>query len=267
MKKIKSTIIFLLCYLVFQSCTPVEGCKDPLASNFDPEADKNCCCQYYQLKFEIDHNVDSLGTDFNLLSAYPDADLNFYQVKSSAILISSISLINRSGESFSVIDKIELPLSSGGSELFTNDFNVIKPGTFINSIGGFSSFGDFERLRFLVGLNNSASRANALEIYDNTNPLSYLNSNAFFDANSNTFNYGKWEIINTNTSDTSFYKIADTVWIELPINVVAKDGLDTRIPLRLNYSILFEGISFTNDNQVLIEQKIKNNLRNAFSIQ
>ena len=94
-----------------------------------------------------------------------------------------------------------------------------------------------------------------------------INSNTFFDANSNTFNYGKWEIINTNTSDTSFYKIADTVWIELPINVVAKDGFDTRIPLRLNYSILFEGISFTNDNQVLIEQKIKNNLRNAFSIQ
>jgi len=267
MKFFKSVFYFILLSFLLQSCTPVEGCKDPLASNFDPEADKNCCCQYYQLKFEIDHSIDSLGTDFNLLSAYPDADINFYQVKSSAILISSISLINRSGESFSVIDKIELPLSSGGSELFTNDFNVIKPGTFINSIGGFSSFGNFERLKFLVGLNNSASRANALEIYDNTNPLSYLNTNTFFDANSNTFNYGKWEIINTNTSDTSFYKIADTVWIELPINVVAKDGFDTRIPLRLNYSILFDGISFSNDSQTLIEQKIKNNLRNAFSIQ
>lgn len=38
--------IFLLSCAMLMSCKKKEGCTDPTATNYDPDATKNCCCEY-----------------------------------------------------------------------------------------------------------------------------------------------------------------------------------------------------------------------------
>jgi len=267
MKAFQVTITFLILAFLIQSCGRVEGCNDPLAKNYNAEADKTCCCEYYQLRFDIAHVSDSMATTFSALAPYSDADGNIYQVKSAALLLSSVSLIRSNGTSAEVGDSVMLPLQSSTSGWFRDDFSVLRPGTFINKIGNFTNFGPYEKVRFLVGLVANAAQTKGEDMSDANHPLAASNSIGMYDLNSSTYNFGRWEIIKSTLSDTVFYSLKDTVWVELPYNVVAVDGIDTKIPIQFNYSRLFEGISFVSDDSSTVVQKIKNNTRYAFSIQ
>lgn len=267
MKALQVSIIFLMLACFLQSCGSVEGCNEPLAKNYNAEADKVCCCEYYQLRFDMAHVSDAAGTAFSPLAPYSDADGHVYQVKSAALLLSSVSLIRSDGTSAEVGDSILLPLQSSTSEWFADDFSLLLPGTFINKIGSFTHFGPYEKVRFLVGLAGNAATTKGEDLSDATNPLAASNSTAMYDSNSDAYNFGRWEIIKSTLSDTTFYVLRDTVWVELPYNVTAFDGVDTRIPIQFNYTRLFDGISFVNDDSTTVVQKIKNNTRHAFSIQ
>lgn len=253
-----STLIFALV-----SCAGEEGCTDPLAKNFDPEADKNCCCQYYQLRFDIDHSTDTFGTTFGILNYYNDAAGDPYQIKSSALLISDVSLLKADGTAYNVSDSILTTLQNGNSSWLRDDFLYLKPGTFISNVGSFVNFGDFNKIRFLVGLSGIAAQSdgNALA---SSHPLS--SSNAFYNAVNGTYRTGRWEIIK-NVTDTTVYELSDTVWVELDYSISCRDGFDTVIPLGFNYSTLMQDIVFVSDDSLTVLQKIKNNVRNAFYIQ
>ena len=256
----------VLGFRLFTSCSGIEACSDPLARNYDAEADVNCCCQYYQLRFDISQVSDSSGTPLVVLNAYPDAAGDFYQLKSSAILISSVVLIDAAGQEKRIDNQIEIPLKNGNSAFEKNDFSILKPGVFIENIGDFTSFGNFVTLRFLIGLNDVSKFADATKITASDNPLSENNSTGLYDPLSTDYNYGKWEIIQSNSTDTVVYNLKDSVWIQLPVNITAKDGVDTDIAIRLNYAKIFETVSFQNDDSLTIIQKIKSNLAHAFSV-
>jgi hypothetical protein len=257
-------IFFCLALIsVFVSCTSVEGCTDPVAENFDPEADKNCCCLYYQLRFDIDHSIDTFGTSFNLLNFYTDAAGAAYQIKSSAMLISDVSLIKTDGTAFYVNDSILTTLQNGSSSWLRDDFFYLKPGNFISDVGAFTTFGDYSKVRFLVGLSGTATQSDGA-VLSTTHPLSATNS--FYDATSGRYRSGRWEIIK-NVTDTTLYELTDTVWVELDYPLSSRDGFDTVVPLGFNYSTLMQDIVFATDDSTSVIQKIKNNVRNAFYIQ
>jgi hypothetical protein len=265
----KLTLILLsACSLFFLvSCAGVEACSDPLARNFDAEADVNCCCQYFQLRFNISQEIDTSGTELVLLNAYPDAAGDFFQIKNAVILLSAVKLIDGSGNKKEIDNQIEIPLINGSSVWVKNDFTLIRPGTFIENIGDFTSFADYDSIQFLIGLNEVLNNADASKITDSDNPLSINNPAAIYDSNSGSYSFGKWEIIKSNIADTTIYSLNDKILIQLPIQVSARDGVDTEISIRLNYAKIFEGISFQNDDALTVIQKIKTNLPNAFSVQ
>ena len=252
------TVAFML-----TSCAGIEGCNDPLAENFDPEADKNCCCTYYQLRFDIDHSIDTFGTPFNLLNFYTDAAGAAYQIKSAALLISDVSLIKADGTAYMTNDSILTTLQNGSSSWLRDDFFYLKPGNFISDVGSFTTFGDYSKVRFLVGLSGTASQTDGAAL-SATHPLSATNS--FYNSASSRYRSGRWEIIK-NVTDTTVYELTDTVWVELDYPLSCRDGFDTVLPLGFNYNSLMQDIVFASDDSTTVIQKLKNNVRNGFYIQ
>jgi hypothetical protein len=252
-------IIFIISALSLYSCAGIEGCIDPVARNFDPEADKNCCCQYYQLRLDMVHSIDSFNTPFVLFNFYSDANADAYQIKSTSILISDVALLKADGTASYVNDSILLS-SSSGSSWQRNDFSNIRPGVFVNNIGSFTDFGNYVKLRFLVGLQDALQQTDGSNL-STAHPLS--TASEFNSANG--FLTGRWEIIN-NLNEPMLYFLSDTVWVELDYPVSCIDGADTNIPLGLNYNALMQGIAFASDDSTTVVQKIKNNIRNAFYI-
>lgn len=60
------SLLLILLSLVLGGCySDIEDCLDPTATNFNPEADEDCCCKYPQVKtslvFKSDTNSYSLG--------------------------------------------------------------------------------------------------------------------------------------------------------------------------------------------------------------
>ena len=247
----------------FVSCAGVEGCTDPLAENFDAEADKDCCCKYYQLRFDIEQSIDTFGSPFSLLTFYNDAAGAPYQIKSSAMLISDVSLLKADGSAFYVSDSILTTLQNGSSSWLRDDFFYLKPGTFISDIGSFTSFGDYTKVRFLVGLSGTATQSDG-SVLSATHPLSATNS--FYNAASGRYRSGRWEIIK-NVTDTTLYELTDTVWVEMDYPLSCRDGFDTVVPLGFNYNTLLQDIVFATDDSTTVIQKLKNNIRNAFYVQ
>ena len=257
-------LLFCLAIVITSvSCAGVEGCNDPLAKNFDAEADKNCCCVYHQLRFDIDHSIDSFGTAFNLMNYYTDAAGAAYQIKSSALLISEISLLKADGTAYQINDSILTTLQNGSSSWLRDDFIYLKPGTFISNIGSFINFGDYAKVRFLVGLRGEAAQSDGA-LLNSAHPLS--SNNGFYDAISGSYRSGRWEFIK-NVTDTTVYELTDTVWVELDYSVSCRDGFDTAVPLGFNYNTLMQDIVFASDDSLSVIQKLKNNIRNAFYIQ
>ncbi len=254
------TVILIISNFLL-SCSGKEGCNVPYAKNFDPEADKNCCCEYYKLRFDMQHVIDSFNAPFRLFDFYQDASSDAFQVKSISMLISNVSLVKNDGSEYFVEDSLLLPKITGSSAWFRDDFTILRPETFINNIGSFTDLDDYVKIRFIIGNLNSVIDGSSV---NSSHPLS-LNS-GFYDSENSDYRSARFQIIK-NISDTVQYYLKDTVWVELDYNISAIDGTDSKIPLSLNYVKLFENISFITDDSSQIVQKFKNNTKNAFFIQ
>ncbi|MCB9183271.1 MAG: T9SS C-terminal target domain-containing protein [Flavobacteriales bacterium] len=56
------------------ACKKKEGCTDPAATNYDPDADKDCCCEYATVK---EFTVTDLGGGVSQISGETDVDFTF----------------------------------------------------------------------------------------------------------------------------------------------------------------------------------------------
>ncbi len=252
-----------LILLLFYSCNRVEGCTDPLAENFDAAADRDCCCTYYQLSLSVDHHLDTL--DFNYFTAYPDANNDSFELREMGFLCSKFELIKADGSSFGVNDSINLRLVDGSTLDFRDDFTALRPGTFVHNVGDFLEFGDYTKIRFLLGLEAPATLVEATSIDNPAQPLSNQHSPSFYTGTD--YQHAFFEVILPDLADTIRFEVQDTFWIELDYNISAVDGADANIPLAIDYANIFNGISFINDDSATVVQKIQNNIHAAFSIQ
>ena len=256
-------IIVLLSTIFYASCERVEGCADPLAENYDAEADKSCCCTYYQLYADVNHLADTLSLSY--FTPYADANNDTFELQEAAFLCSNFGLITNTGRLGVVRDTIDFRLQNGNSQQFTDDFSVLKPNVFIRNIGDFLDYDSYEKVRFLIGLDENAASVDANQVGNVEHPLSSQNTTNFF--NGQSYNTAFFEVIIRPTTDTIRFEIQDTFWMEFNYNVIAQDGRDTPIPLSIDYLRVFDGISFVNDDSITIVQKIKNNIKDGISIQ
>ncbi|MFN0033841.1 MAG: hypothetical protein ACKVUS_02165 [Saprospiraceae bacterium] len=156
---LKLATFLLLLATLFAACfEPKEGCLDIAATNFEAGADKDCCCEYPKLVLMVSQVYDTLL--FRNDSLYPDAGGHLFRIKSVAFYLSEFQLF-QGGNAFKVSDTLTLQTFVGNdtsSQLFTNDFLLVRRTPIDYAVGTFPQDGIFEEVNFRLGLSNDAQK-------------------------------------------------------------------------------------------------------------
>lgn len=261
--------LLLLAIVGLEACQkPTEGCMHPRAINFNAEADKNLGCNYYQLQLNFSHSLDSTGTVYQFKTIHIDIDGDTFWIKDLKLLLTNLHLRKADGTEAHIVDQIMIPLLDGESLTISDNFYVAQNkgnGTIASDLGGWVTLDTFETVHFTVGVADSRLSGIDYElIRPLTHPLADTSESAY--NNSSQAYYSGWTSLNTlNNTDSFTLAWSDTLAIELAYPVIALDAQNISINIRLNYSQLFEGVSFSNDDNNTIINKLQNNLRNAFT--
>ena len=241
----------------------------PRAENFSPEADqdKNDVCVYYQLELQMQHYANTLSNDTLMFgSLLYDADNTPFYLSNLKLLAGELHLVKASnGEE--VISPESAPFyNSNSTPTYVEDnFFISTPESYTAEITGWSELGDFDRIRFHLGIPDAIRTTNPALVTEKNHPLSTTADRYMFDSTSMSYLTAQMVVRQPISGDTLTLDFFDYIPIELPYTVTVQDGLNTPIRLRLDYLALFNGISFTNDSSPVIKDKITQNFPTAFS--
>lgn len=260
--------LFLLLIVVsFGACQePVEGCMHPRASNFSPKADEDIGCNYYQLKLMMKYGYNStLADDFVYGTVLYDADGTPFTISQMPFLLSHVHLVRVTGEEEIGPEDLTV-FDDANNRYYTEDnFGIIAPSKNEVLVSGWVKLGDFDRVRFRVGVPKEVRNTLPSRVTENNHPLSTSAAVYMYDSTATQYATTFVELSLPNTSQSMRFDFFDNWDIELPYAVTAVDGADVEVNLRLNYATLFNGISFSNDDSTTIHNKIKQNIPTAFS--
>lgn len=268
MKFFLAALVFAL--LSFTACTKkVDGCMHPRAENFNPEADedKNDACNYYQLTLAMQHYASTLTNDTLKLGNWLyDANNEPFYLSTMKILGGQLHLVKTGTD-----EEIESPESApfynaNGTPIYVEDnFFISKLEDYSYNIAGWTELGSFDRLRFHLGIPDAIRATNPSLVTEEKHPLSTTASTYMFDSTSMSYLTAKMVVVQPNSNTTLTFNFFDYIPIELPYVINVVDGINTPIRLRLDYLTLFNGISFTNDSEAIIKDKISQNFLTSFS--
>lgn len=247
--------------LVLAACNKPEGCMDPLALNYDPEAEVDKGCTYaegYPLEMhfhgalnggelveEQQYTINGVATQINLLQFY----------------VSGISLI-----------------SADGDTVTSDTYLLVRPETEEYAIGDFPA-GDYTKLIFHVGIDSLTNHADPSQ-YNLGDPLSAqtpsmhwgwsfgyiflrIDGEVDSDADGSPDPAGTFEM---HMGDDHYLKN-----IELDYAVTIGDGLENIVHLDADWDSFFTGVDMVNDNTVhgtdnlSLAALLFDNLSNVFS--
>jgi hypothetical protein len=272
MQIIKSIGIFCLLLLAVAAChTPVKGCLELAATNFDASADKNCCCEYPKLVFNIDQYFGDSDVYIpgKLVEWSPG---NLGRLNSVVFYLSDFQ-VQQNDEFMPVTDTIRLKTyPNSASQLFTNDFQLVRriksPKEY--KIGEFREGGSFSAVKFSLGLSETANQVIATQA-PSGHPLQTQEEYLWLNQ---TDGYVFLQIILTRDTaastlpDTLNFTKADFAKKEMNFtgDFTHKEGYDFTLLMNLNFKPWFEGIDWVMDDQIAIKSKIVQNLPNAFHV-
>lgn len=245
---------------------PVEGCTNPRAVNFNAEADENVGCNYYQLVLEMQYR-DNGGNVFNYGNTLTDADGSPFVVNSMPILTSQYHLLETtSGEEASSVERLDVITASSNRVNVEDNFAILKPDAATVPAAGWATLGTFDQLEFSVGIPDNIRNGNPSKVEEQGHPLSTSASSYMYDSMVAEYTTSFVNITLPNTGQNITFSLFGQNTVSLPYAARAEDGQDVQIRLQLNYEALFDGVSFTNDPEVIIKSKIEQNFANAFSV-
>ncbi len=262
-----SSFIILVC---FSACfEPKEGCLDIAATNFDAGADKDCCCEYPKLVLRVDQVYDTLL--FLNDSLYPDASGHKFRIKSVAFYLSDFQLF-QNGESFRVSDTLTLNTFLGNdttSQLFTNDFQLVRRSPIDYVIGAFRQDGNFDALSFRFGLSDEAQKIIPTKA-PNGHPLS-PQPDSLWRGQTAGFVFLEAVVVRDSSAtppDTLRFLQSD---LGQPLIgamglFVHPTGYNFPLVLKVDYNKMFEGVNWTVHDTSAWRAKIVLNLPNTFSV-
>jgi hypothetical protein len=267
---------WLICNLAAGCYQPKEGCLDIGAVNYDVSADDPCpdCCKYPQLSITFQHQVllpdTTLTFKYNTSYPTPFDGSHYFSIERSRFFVSNFRLVNDKGAAFGSSDSIQLEAPAGTALTVENNFAKVDRDIFQpNVIGKFLAQGNFNQLRFTVGLESPLQQ---------TNPETIPGNHAL-STTSDTIMYKKGTgyipnllVLNRDTlPDTTPWTLWLTdpkeISLDLPKPFQLDRGFNVKITLRINYLGWFEGIDFQNDSPLTIQQKITSNLPYTFFVE
>ena len=266
------SLIFLL-----QSCYEAkEGCLDIKASNFDFDADidccieEECCCIYPSLTLDVVHKLykDSLD-NFNLGMQYDWPIGNgLFIIENIRFYLSKFEL--HGSTSLHIEDSINMDIQnqdgSIGEITVEDNFVLVQPGVFSYTIGEIQNTGSFDSLSMQYGVYAPANNAlpeslpngHALSVKE---PIMQINA---FQGYINCQVVLKKDTFDTTTNDTLNLFSTEQIPFDLIPPQIVDNGLNKTIKLRINYLEWFQGIDFALDNNDELIAKMSNNLASSF---
>ena len=266
------SFVLLLWLFALTACTDKrEGCLDIEATNFDASADKNCCCTYPKLIFKV---APLFGTaTWKPDTAYEYSAGKWFRLKQIVYYLSDFQLI-KNGEVFTLSDTSTFSVwgSAGDttSKILTNDFLLIRRTAETYPAGTFRTAGDFESVRFRVGIPPAAQEV-IPDLAPGNHPLRLQPEGLWMGRDTG---FAAMKLIFTR--DTATTTVPDTLWIGRPDFdhlTVQGDGLfrhqsgyDFVLKLSADYRELFQGVDLSGGDITSWKSQIVSNLPDALRV-
>ena len=245
---------------------PVEGCTNPRAENFNPEADQNTDCTFYQLTVEWQHHADSLPSDTVVQgSVLTDAAGEAFLVDDCRILGSQVRLTALGGAPISSPESILLPTVNGQQTVEDNFFGI-GLGQYSADATGWITLGSFDTLTLQLGLDTVLSVVSPSSLDNPGHPLGSSANPYVYDSLQNQYNTLLLTVIQPNNNNRSIsIALTEPITYRFVYPITVLDGMDIPIRLRLDYGQLLQGIRWSTDTEAAIRTRLLQNLPNALT--
>lgn len=271
--RLPSTVYLLLLTLfLFPSCfEPKKACLDIEAANFDASADKDCCCVYPKLKLLVTQNYND--TTFKTSEVYSNNLGQLFRIKSIVFYLSDFQLI-QGGTTYAVSDTLSLRKFGANpgdtlTQIFTDDFLLIRRENISNEIGTFRQTGTFDSVKFRLGLPTDANlvvpgKAPA------GHPLRPQGEN-LWQGRGAGYVFAQ-VIVNRDTLSATPPDTLSFTKADLPDYFITggslfhKTGYDFVFTLTTDFKYLFDGVDWTTGNKSDWKMKMRDNLPNVFLV-
>lgn len=226
--------------LVLAACNKPEGCMDPLALNYDPEAEVDKGCTYAESYPMSMHFHSSLnGVDLVEEQQYTINGVNTH-IELVQFYVSGIALINANGDTIN-----------------SDTYLLVKPENDEYSIGDFPP-GDYTKLIFHVGVDSITNHSDP-SVYELKDPLSAQTPSMHWgwsfgyiflriDGEVDSDGDGTPDPAGTFEMHTGEDRYLATVEIDYPITI--GNGQENILHLDANWDLFFAGVDMANDNTV-----------------
>ena len=279
----KSLLIGLGVWMLCSTCyTPIEGCLDINATNYQVDTDRSCggCCTYPDLTVDFQHKVVLPDTVYNLVyedSTYFDGAGNAFSIRNIDLYFSEAHLVRPDGSILQVTDTLQLPVEQAdGSvqlEVIEDNFTQVNPGVFgQKTMGKILGSGSFNQVQFKLGVPDPANLVAPVE-FPLEHPLA--DTALYIDQTEGRLFYridlfriqGQADTIETRILISGSDQLRT---LELPVDEPAEFYLDPgrapKIELRIDYLTWFRDVDLVTDPPSLIAEKIVNNATQSFSV-
>ncbi len=264
MRRSLKLAIFLSFALGLGSCYEQrEGCLDALASNFEIDADVNCCCEYPALTFTLKHLYDTINFDLNRVyynqrgQGFTPLQIDFYF---SDVMVAQ-------GSDWITVDEM-IDINQGSMIVpQPDDVTHLSRSGFEFPVGDFLAAGDFHAVRFSVGLNPPEIEAQSTMFEEDSHPLD-TTGNSLWNDDLGYLQYHLQMVADTMRRDTLLLRAAasPSIPIELSIDLNKSRGSKLSIPLAIDYREWFADIDFESDDEETMRQKIAMGIGKSISI-
>ncbi len=264
--------------LSLPSCfEPESGCLNTEALNYALDADNPCsdCCEFPSLVLDVQHRFvrDSLteGVLPGNTTHLDDFD-QVFQFKTLRYFISNLHLTDNTGQTLEVEEELGLVVIEGSRirlDTVEDNFALVDATQLSDyTIGTIKGGGDFVSVGLDFGLVDPTSKSDINELPDG-HPLSepdlYIDDDqgyVFFEMEL----YRDTSQLSLDSVKVQLDKTLVAPQLNFPIDFSLNPGFNTEVILRIDYAALLEGVNVRLDTEEQIQDKIVNNLTNAFLV-
>ncbi|MBC8047451.1 MAG: hypothetical protein H7Y00_11695 [Fimbriimonadaceae bacterium] len=229
--------ITLLSFFII-SCDKKEGCMDDTASNYDPDAEKDCCCEYI-----VDDHTSYKLHMHQFVGAEEFVPGNLYtiggvktQLDVARFYISNIRLVD----------------SAGNETPFTGIYLLADPGFEDYDLGD-QFAGNYTKIRLDIGLDSATNHSDPGD-YPSSSPLSYQSPAMNWGWD---FGYmfmlihGEVDTDNDGITDGNLINHLGTddflTTVEIDYALITEPATENIIHLTVNWADFYNGIDLSTD--------------------
>lgn len=236
---------------LFGCFEPTKGCLDIEAANFDASADEDCCCQYPSWRLGVSQVY---GADIFRLDSVYENEFGVFRVRNMVVYLSDFALLQNGGQWRQVEDlqtfKVFGPLVEDTLEKsFVDDFQLLRRTSTELNLGTFRYNGNFEGIRFRMGLSDEANTVIPSKAPAN-HPLRPQGEGLWQNRDN-----GYWAAMIIVAKDTTQQAIPDTLrfsnadlnaaFVNQNIAFSLDPGYDLQLLLTLDQQVLFKNVNWS----------------------